>query len=393
MLAELPPTPAPPATSPSSPVRPKISHGHSDNPVLRTSPRGSRRKSPRKSPNKPTIVGKVGASRKVLESRRSSLLGLAEGHEPSFETEVIPSAFPISNLGTMLQSLLPTTFVLPPPSPHSSLPRSPALLSSAALPALNLVAPIATYLQPSTSKMSPSSDSLHEDPRTPPGIHRPFPVAKALATRMIHAYSPARPSPLSRILMLNDSPASPPDSAAPSEGEAEDLPAAVFTKPKPDGKSASNSLAADLGSTNKPLRDKHIELNVNSNGRRKPTADVELKRFTAKEKGKGMADNSSAGPLVSRSRTTGAVEKENHGKAKGNRMSSASSGANSGTKVKMSTLVADGANAVKPAAKSASAFSLGTVKGGIRLAAGKGGARRVPVDSAEVASVGPGWRA
>jgi hypothetical protein len=32
---------------------------------------------------------------------------------------------------------------------------------------------------------------------------RPYPIAKPLAQRMVHAYSPARPSPLSRILMLN----------------------------------------------------------------------------------------------------------------------------------------------------------------------------------------------
>lgn len=38
---------------------------------------------------------------------------------------------------------------------------------------------------------------------TTPIKRRPFPIAKPFAQRMVHAYSPAKPSPLSRILMLN----------------------------------------------------------------------------------------------------------------------------------------------------------------------------------------------
>ncbi|KAF8824195.1 hypothetical protein HHX47_DHR8000461 [Lentinula edodes] len=81
--------------------------------------------------------------------------------EPAFETEVIPRLPPPLSIGASIpplmstssstESLLPTAFVLPPPSPF----------------------------------------------------------AKPLAMHMIHAYSPVRPSPLSRILMLGNSPGSP----------------------------------------------------------------------------------------------------------------------------------------------------------------------------------------
>lgn len=101
---------------------------------------------------------------------------MAERLEPSFETEVVPPAIPAAKVATMSQSFLPTSFVLPPPSPHSSLPRAPVLLSSA-VPALNSAALVNNELYPSTSKIPPTSEPSPEapSPSTSPGLRRPFP--------------------------------------------------------------------------------------------------------------------------------------------------------------------------------------------------------------------------
>ncbi|KAI5895585.1 uncharacterized protein SCHCODRAFT_01285948 [Schizophyllum commune H4-8] len=106
--------------------------------------------------------------------------------------------------------LLPT-FVLPPPSPRTSLPPQPAL-PPMAFPPLNLPS-LSAAPTPSAPIAAPSSAPLSTlPPRTP---SRGYPVAKPLASRMIHAYSPAQPSPLSRILMLGNSPGSDGDSRPP----------------------------------------------------------------------------------------------------------------------------------------------------------------------------------
>ena len=123
------------------------------------------------------------------------------------------------------------------------------------------------------------------------------------------------------------------------------------------------------------------------------------KRFTTKEKGKSRAVVGSAGQVsLSKSRT---VEKENQVKMKsvrgssGSSSSSSSGGFGSGSSglVKMKAAI-DGKKAIKPTSAAAAAASLGTTttRVGMKLPPGKGGARRVPIDSAEAAPVGPGWR-
>ncbi|KAL1740982.1 hypothetical protein HDZ31DRAFT_67381 [Schizophyllum fasciatum] len=71
-----------------------------------------------------------------------------------------------------------------------------------AFPPLNLPSLSAA---PTPSAPIAAAPPLSALPRTPP---RGYPVAKPHAARMIHAYSPAQPSPLSRILMLGNSPGS-----------------------------------------------------------------------------------------------------------------------------------------------------------------------------------------
>ncbi|KAJ3871053.1 hypothetical protein F5051DRAFT_434164 [Lentinula edodes] len=182
---------------------------------------------------------RVGSTRRQSSSSLFSL-SLSQGSkdtEPAFETEVIPHLPPPLSIGVSIpplmstssstESLLPTAFVLPPPSPCASLPPSK--------PALLLLIPlyrclcrhfkrhknknrvkITDFSRPSLQSHVPPSatpaDPVDSVPQTPfTGAHQtfPYPVAKPLATHMIHAYSPVRPSPLSRILMLGNSPGSP----------------------------------------------------------------------------------------------------------------------------------------------------------------------------------------
>ncbi|KAJ3745716.1 Afadin and alpha-actinin-binding-domain-containing protein [Lentinula detonsa] len=168
--------------------------------------------------------------------------------EPSFETEVIPRlppsisivdvSAPVLSTSSSTESLLPTAFVLPPPSPSASLPLpKPALLLSgaSALPPISfhhtLRGPSGnsktlsepsenskTLSEPSLQVYVPTSVTPLEEvvkpvPLTPTPLAEarrafPYPVAKPLATHMVHAYSPVRPSPLSRILLLGNSPES-----------------------------------------------------------------------------------------------------------------------------------------------------------------------------------------
>ncbi|KAH9057460.1 Afadin and alpha-actinin-binding-domain-containing protein [Lactarius vividus] len=171
----------------------------------RLSPRKTRSKSKgkltSKSPFK-AMRSSVSAKRVAPGSRPKRLA--SKRVEASFETEVKASTAPAS--------LLPTSFVLPPPSPDSCLPPHPPSLLAPSVPLLFL----------STTPPFPppvSAPSFTEEPRAPeatvpeddseptePPVPRPFPLAKPLSRNFGHAYSPAKPSPLSRILMLADSP-------------------------------------------------------------------------------------------------------------------------------------------------------------------------------------------
>ncbi|KAJ3931114.1 MAG: Afadin and alpha-actinin-binding-domain-containing protein [Lentinula lateritia] len=184
---------------------------------------------------------RVGSTRRRSSSSSFSLSPSqgSKDAEPAFETEVIPrlppplsfgaSTPPLMSTSSSTESLLPTAFVLPPPSPCASLPPpKPALLLSGASTLPLLMPTFQTsqeqelcennrfLSQPSLQSHVPPSatpaDPVDSVPQTPlSGAHRafPYPVAKPLATHMIHAYSPVRPSPLSRILMLGNSPGSP----------------------------------------------------------------------------------------------------------------------------------------------------------------------------------------
>ncbi|KIK98429.1 hypothetical protein PAXRUDRAFT_9555 [Paxillus rubicundulus Ve08.2h10] len=118
MLPELPPTPMLDTTSPP----PLAAHL----PQLKKS-RSSSRKS--------KVVGKLTSGRKARASRRSSIFSIPPptNVEPAYETEVIPIVVParerhLKDPLTSAKSILPTSFVLPPPSPRTSLPPPDTLL-------------------------------------------------------------------------------------------------------------------------------------------------------------------------------------------------------------------------------------------------------------------------
>ncbi|KAI0058856.1 hypothetical protein BV25DRAFT_1993962 [Artomyces pyxidatus] len=303
-------------------------------PASRRSPRKtkSKPKSPRHSPVK-------AASSKRSAFRRSSTklsLGLGVGSSsnfvPSFETEVIPS------------SLLPTSFVLPPPSPHSRLPPRPDTLLST-MPEVPHAGPSTTPPYPEESATPADSPPLATpDPQTPPLAHRPFPMAKPFAPRMVHAYSPAKPSPLSRILMLADSP----------EGGAPPL-AALDIMPPPD-------------EDDSPLREKQVEKNAGRGPALVFTAPAPAP--PKKSLAAAMETTKPAG-----------VEKENTIKRR-----------LKGPAHKAGGVARSQPAATAPAPARASVGTKSKLGVSSQLPAGKGGARRVPIDSAEAAPIGPGWR-
>ncbi|KAH8995051.1 Afadin and alpha-actinin-binding-domain-containing protein [Lactarius hatsudake] len=216
----------------------------------RLSPRKTRSKSKGKLTNKSpfkTMRSSVSAKRLAPGSRPKRLA--SKRVEASFETEV--------KLSTVPASLLPTSFVLPPPSPSSCLPPHPP----------SLLAPSVPLLFPSTTPpFPPSVPTFTEESRVPeatapeddseltePPAPRPFPLAKPLSRNFGHAYSPAKPSPLSRILMLADSPegSSPPHASALGPVPAPVslptlLPLALDPKPNPRQSHAPKPLHAPV---------------------------------------------------------------------------------------------------------------------------------------------------
>ncbi|KAH9930287.1 Afadin and alpha-actinin-binding-domain-containing protein [Fomitopsis serialis] len=357
-------------------------------------------RSPRKSPAKRKVAG-IAAGRGGAARRPASP---AVKVIPPFETEVIPSSLQIPDFKSSVvlpqssvvlpPSQLPIAapvFVLPPPSPASSLKRpAPASFDPSipethdALPAL-LHPPVFVPTSTSDSALSvyepePSASiPITWAQYTPP--RRPFPMAKPLAaTRMIHAYSPVKPSPLSRILMLANSPDSP-DIERPQldslEERMEDVSPTPGAPTAPPVLAPTRSLAQELGISEEddspPLRDKKVPRNL---AKRSTSAapSAAAPKLTAKEKGKAKAE-----PTVSsRTRPAVALEKENVKRAK------LSSGAASG---------APGSSMNKSAAPTKVApkpFARPKVAG--KLPPGKGGPRRVPIDSAEAAPVGRMWK-
>ena len=185
-----------------------------------------------KSPIKSFKVGKSTRRKAVTAAQiRNSLSSQKEKKViPSFETEVNPVPVPIITLSTTQAegsrklnksaSLLASSFVLPPPSPEASLPRHPMDLGQPIPPPQFLAPPNLTpsnlpklpdFYDLETSDVFSShipieSPDMDEEQEMEPPLGRNFPVAKPLAQRMAHAYSPIKPSPLSRVLVAAGSP-------------------------------------------------------------------------------------------------------------------------------------------------------------------------------------------
>lgn len=351
------------------------------------------KKSPRKSPRKQKVVGKSGNSRKTRVSRRSSIFSIPPptNVEPAYETEVIPIVVPASKQqtdnkpSTLTKSILPTSFVLPPPSPNTSLPPPDSLLGplGSHIPESNpdpaegpssppsplqppLPNPIPTIIEPAFALMQKPGLAI---PHTPPPFRRPFPMAKPMAPHMMHAYSPVKPSPLSRILMLAESPESPESEplakldvgGGPTTSTGCPTPAMAGPAPPRDDDS--------------PLREKKTGRNV-AQVKKEKVDKADTKKRTSKERSKAKEEPAVPAP-VAKSKTIGAGEKENRDKPS-RRGSPPMLGALSTKPPSTST------NKPEAAAKS-------TIKVPVKLPVGRGGARRVPVGSAEAAPL-PGWR-
>ena len=240
MLSELPPTPkpAPPPKVPVKVINPTLSPEPAPAPgPMRvrkpsTSASPAHRKtgakaSPYQSPRR--AVGKANRTKPKPSSRStstsastsastagpSSMSGKVTLGEPksrrvvSYETEVVSSVpeeeFQVdTNSGRQgsRSSLLPTSFTLPPPSPYASLPTGPALPLAQPLPHPHLASKSQSQpqSQPAPPIMSAPAAVVTNNKRT-----FQFPVAKPLVPNMIHAYSPARPSPLRAMAVLTAS--------------------------------------------------------------------------------------------------------------------------------------------------------------------------------------------
>ncbi|KAM5541484.1 hypothetical protein V8D89_005038, partial [Ganoderma adspersum] len=421
MLADLPPTPAPALAAPVSAIPPSVAVRHS----------------PRKSPRK--LKHKAASPRKTRVSRRSSGLGVVLSPKakapskskvtPAYETEVIPSSIPPSPVRPPPEfktsmaapappspAILTSTFVLPPPSPAALFPSrehggGTKLPPIPPLPKLEIPPPSSdtsdddimnTTAEPTSSASSSSastsasmsSTSFASPAPAPPvpstPLARPFPIAKPFAQRMVHAYSPVKPSPLSRILMLADSPESPEGQGLDPLAEVDENSMDLDTSHIPARPQLS--LAEELGVSeddDSPLREKAP-----------PPAPVPSKpapvahkvsRAAAVDKGKGKARAEPAPPQpqapqtrTSRARAGATLEKENVKRAKLNPPSATAGGSKDAKK--------------PPPSKPTSGIGARTRSGGGAGAGGggrgtvvkppsRGGPRRVPIGSAEAAPV------
>ncbi|KAI6113107.1 Afadin and alpha-actinin-binding-domain-containing protein [Pisolithus sp. B1] len=340
----------------------------------------SQKKSPRKSPRKKQVVAKSNSGRKVRTPWRSSAFSISSSAEPAYETEVIPICVSaqLSNeqaQPTTRQSILPTSFVLPPPSPRTSLPPPPNTLlglsgdassgngmstedglAEIALPSSSDPTSSSPILPLSTGESGPSDVQPNggPTPQTPLASQHPFPVAKPLAPRMTHAYSPAKPSPLSRILMLGESPESAGSVPLPAIRETGLTPTNSL-QPSP------NYVEDDEDS---PLREKRTKKNVNAKDQRADEAAKSLPKAKTHARTNALVD-------TGKTKTRGSLEKENRGK--------------SSLKVPPATAPQGKA----PSNSKAEPSSKGMSKTIPKLPTGRGGARRVPIGSTEAA---PGWK-
>lgn len=261
-----------------------------------------------------------------------------------------------------------------------------------------------------------STENQNLNPNLITPVRRPFPVAKPFAQRMIHAYSPARPSPLSRILMLADSPNTPDGESSSRDDinvgleavhESDESPCPTLPEtPKPQ--QPQMSLAAELGVESPPdvvevveevpLRERKTEMNgrakVSSKptgkgavaeGGRKPSAGIK-----ERPKSRSSSDTTRGVAATTSGRTSSGmgVEKENARKVSGKTSTTSATAASSTTRV------VSGAKSAKPtagtkvngvASTTAASRSKAVSKPASTSATATAGVgpRRVPVNSAE----------
>ncbi|KAL1707881.1 Afadin and alpha-actinin-binding-domain-containing protein [Schizophyllum commune] len=363
--------------------------------------------SPRKvSAHKLAKIGKAGSPRKVSKGspRKASKpkRGLMPSTrvEPAYETEVLPhmAGGPAREKSA---GLLPT-FVLPPPSPRTSLPPQPAL-PPMAFPPLNLPS-LSAAPTPSAPIAAPSSAPLSTLPPRTPG--RGYPVAKPLASRMIHAYSPAQPSPLSRILMLGNSPGSDGDSRPPISAldplreedehamdEEEDGRGVIDDDDNPFSPMVTRkpmSLAEELGVTLSPPS---------------PPAPAPAPTRDAKGKGRAVAppslagnkrplDKENAGDKAKKKKKESRKEKEKDGDKVAAPAAKAKAGASSTSKSSGRETRSSSSKTATAASSRAGSSRETRSKASspppkLRVTGAGGGPRRVPIDSAEAPKLRP----
>ncbi|KAF8347974.1 Afadin and alpha-actinin-binding-domain-containing protein [Amanita rubescens] len=388
-----------------------------------------------KSPIKSFKVGKSNRRKAVTAAQiRESLSSpKAKKLTPSYETEVVPIPVPTITLSgaqgggagkldlnpTKANFLLASSFVLPPPSPEASLPRHPMDLGQPIPPPQFLALPNSTpshlpklpdFQDFETSDVFSSHTPIESLPdmddeqEIDPYPRRNFPVAKPLARRMVHAYSPVKPSPLSRVIVAG-SPGSPDVPVAQYRGSAliplreeEDLMLEQKYEPFPptvERDDEEMTLAQQLGIPDSPpessaLKRKRVDSSGSSEGsRRRHRSSVRMSQndgkttskgrvlirnshaiSTAKGKGKDVSSSRSGGlERVSTHRRstkntstsqTGAssskaaecnnasqTEKENKRDESGKRKSTAKLKASSSSKLKTSTVAETKGDAMK----------------------------------------------
>ncbi|KAI0091494.1 Afadin and alpha-actinin-binding-domain-containing protein [Irpex rosettiformis] len=387
------------------------------------SPTRSSRKSPRKS--KSSISVGVSGAKKPRVPRRSSGAHKVKGKGkekaafrviPSFETEVIAprSTQAQPSFKTKMTTSQPQppkaivpAFVLPPPSPAAQLPSRDSIFTNNPIPPLPKIdfsgpsshstpddTPPDEVLQTQSAQPVAGSSTAANPPLQPPttpGVRRPFPMAKPLAPHMIHAYSPVKPSPLSRILRLGNSPDSPePLLAAPALGPLTEQDESIELSPTPAFRHARfpdppMSLAAELGVSeddDTPLRDR-----VNGVKELPPRPSSSLGRYpAAKDKGKGKAQ-----PVTLR--TTGSGAREPVAAAEKPKTRSKST---TGPTLKTPKVIGGGVakKAMRMTTRSATASAAAgpsNLKPATKPPPTKGGPRRVPIGSSKAAAM-PTWK-
>uniref|UniRef100_A0A0W0G6R5 Afadin and alpha-actinin-binding-domain-containing protein n=1 Tax=Moniliophthora roreri TaxID=221103 RepID=A0A0W0G6R5_MONRR len=238
----------------SSPPTKKRHSPHTEDALSKSKPKGTR--SPRKVPGKSSL--KVSIGRALATSRAGKRPSLGSSYsaltspskrppkfEPAYETEVIPTPLLSSQLQPPPTSLLPTSFALPPPSPNATLPPQPPTL----LLSTPFEIPLSGQAAPPEHVPNPSEGAKTDSPPAPAQVPETPQPAGARSPHMIHAYSPARPSPLSRILMLGNSP----DNMNPVlEAEAEEWTDMDEMFPEIKDVGPPMSLAQELGVSESP---------------------------------------------------------------------------------------------------------------------------------------------